>query len=200
MEKQYNSTKRKKHSFYLSLYSLVTFLFCSPNIVAQLTIPSGNSYTSIDNRPIGALYKYSSTLSVYTKNEMNIPTGSKITGVRYFVQEAYTPVNVPVSISLKNSVYSSLTPSSYGSTINGATYAGSTIPASNIIAGKWATMQFSSPFTYTGDNLHTFVDTYIENGLGQGTTDKNFRWHDATAKSQVWQSNLQLYYPGNGTV
>lgn len=200
MEKQYNFSKRKKSSFYLSLCSLATFLFCSPNLVAQLTIPSGNSYTSTDNRPIGALYKYSCTLSVYTKNEMNIPTGSKITGVRYFVQEAYNQVNVPVSISLKNTIDSSLTPSTYTSMKSGVTQAGTAFPASNIMAGKWATMQFSSPFTYTGNDLYVMVDTYIESGPGQGTTDKKFRWHDATAQSQIWQSNLQFYYPGNGTV
>lgn len=184
-----------------ALYAIIALLFCSANSSAQLTIPSGNTFTTTENRPLSAMYGHDRVLSVYQKNEMNIPTGSKITGLRYFVQTAYTPVNVPVFIGIKNSVSSTLTadiynllPSSLTSVYNG------TIVGTSVAAGKWITLPFSAPFIYTGDHLHVLVGTSLGDAPGKGTADKILRWHNATAQTQVWKSNNDPVFIGNGTI
>lgn len=184
-----------------TLYTIIALLFCSANSSAQLTIPSGNTFTTTDNRPLGAFYGYDRVLSVYEKNEMNIPSGSKIIGVRYFVQNAYKPVNIPAFVNLGNSSTSNLTASFYNqlpsSLIN---VYGGTIAASSVTAGKWITIPFSTSFTYTGDSLEVLVGTNLGDGAGQGTTDKVFRWNAATAKTQVWKNSIAPTFIGNGTI
>ncbi|BAP33174.1 polymorphic membrane protein [Chryseobacterium sp. StRB126] len=184
-----------------SLYAIIALLFCSANSSAQLTIPSGNTFTTTENRPLSAMYGHDRVLSVYQKNEMNIPTGSKITGLRYFVQTAYTPVNVPVFIGIKNSGSSTLTAEIYNPLPLSLTFVyNGTIVGTSVAAGKWITLPFSAPFTYTGDHLHVLVGTSLGDAPGKGTTDKILRWHNATAQTQVWKSNTDPIFNGNGII
>lgn len=184
-----------------SLYAIIALLFCSANSSAQLTIPSGNTFTETQNRPLSAVYGYDRVLSIYQKNEMNIPAGSKIIGVRYFVETAYTPVNVPVFIGIKNSVSSTLTADIYNPLPSSLTFVyDGKIVGTTVATGKWITLPFSAPFMYTGNNLHVLVGTNLGDAPGKGTTDKIFRWHNAPAQTQVWKSNLDPIFNGNGTV
>lgn len=200
MKNYYHSLHVKKNYFYKSLY-IVTLLFCKINILAQLTIPSGNAFTTTSNRPLGAFYKYDNTISVYRATEMNITNGSTITGIRYFVQTTGIPVNVPVSIAMSNVTASGFSPAFLGATVVNMTnvYNG-TILASDIAAGKWVTIPLTTPFVYTGNNLQIITSSYIGDSAGQGTTDKTFRWHTATDQSQIWFSNIADTYPAHGTV
>lgn len=200
MKNYYYSLETKKDYFYKSLYFIIILLFCSTNSSAQLTIPATNNYTETNNRPIGAYYRYDRTLSVYKKTEMNIPTGSNIIGIRYFVQTASNPVNVPMWVYLYNTTSNSFTASSFNSATSGFTYVGGTLAASDVVAGKWVTIPFTTPFTYTGNNLEILVGTDIGYGTGANTTDKTFRWHNATDQTQVWNSNLDPSATGTGTV
>lgn len=190
----------KKDYFYRFLYFFIILLFCSTNSSAQLTIPATNNYTVTNNRPIGAYYRYDRTLSVYKKSEMNIPTGSNIIGIRYFVQGAANPINVPGGIYLRNSYSTSFTASNYNSEASGFTYVGGTSNAANAVAGKWIDLPFTTPFAYTGENLEVLVTANIGNAAGANTTDKFFRWHNATSQTQVWNSNLDPSAIGTGTI
>ena len=186
---------------YQSLFMICTLLLYSLPSVAQLTIPSGNAFTSTSNRPMGAFYKYDNTISVYSASEMNITTGSTITGIRYFVQTTATPVNVPVSVYMRNNSSGGFSPAFYGATlVNLTNVFNGTILASDVTAGKWITIPLTTPFVYTGTNLHIMTSSYIGDGNGQGTNDKLFRWHNATSQSQIWFSNIAASYPAQGTV
>lgn len=183
------------------MYFIIILLFCSTNSSAQLTIPATNNYTETNNRPIGAVYGYDRIISSYRQSEMNIPAGSTITGIRYFVQTAYGPVNIPTFIALKNSTSYGFIPSLYNVTSQGYTTAFSgTIAGSSAVTGKWLTIPFTTPFTYTGSNLYVFVGTNLGDATGQGNTDKEFRWHNASSETQVWKSNIEPTFIGNGTV
>ncbi|MBB4806723.1 hypothetical protein HNP38_002019 [Chryseobacterium defluvii] len=201
MKNYYHSSETKKDSFYRSLYFIITLLFCSPNTSAQLTIPTGNTYTTTDNRPFGSYYKYDRTLSVYKNSELNITAGSTITGLRYFVQTTNTPVDIPVSIYMENRTNTGYIANNYNAETGGMTlvYSG-TIAASSFNAGKWISIPLTTPFTYNGQNLNILVATSIGSGTGQTTTDKTFRWHTAAAQTQVWYSTSQPTFPSSGTV
>ena len=202
MKNHYNLLNRNKSSILKSLYAIMAVFLCCQNSSAQLTIPAGNTYTSTSNRPLGAFYGYDRTLSVYTASEMNITSGSMITGVSYFCQIASTTVNLPVFVYLKNGGSGSYSPSSYNPVTLGATlvYAG-TLPAADFQAGKWVTIPFTTPFQYTGTNLQILVGTNYEASNADGPATKAFRWSDTSQnQTQYWNSNIQATFPGNGTV
>ncbi|MGC4042131.1 MAG: Calx-beta domain-containing protein [Flavobacterium sp.] len=202
MENHYNLLSRNRSSVWKSLYAIMAiFLFCQ-NGQAQLTIPAGNAYTSLNNRPLGAYYGYDRTLSVYTASEMNIPSGSMITGVRYFCQVASTTVDLPVFIYMKNVGISSYTSGIYNTGIIGATVVyGGTLPAANFQAGKWVTIPLTTPFEYTGSNLQILVGTNYEVSNADGPATKAFRWSDTSQnQTEYWNSNIAPTFPSNGTV
>lgn len=201
MKNYYHSLETKKDYFYKSLYFIIILLFCSTYSSAQLTIPATNNYTETNNRPLGAVYGYDRIISSYKQGEMNIPAGSMITGIRYFVQTTYGSVNIPAFIALKNSTSYGFTAGLYNQASQGFTTAfNGTIAGSNAEAGKWLTIPFTNPFTYTGANLYVFIGTSLGDATGQGSTDKLFRWHNAPSETQVWKSNIEPTFIGNGTV
>ncbi|MGV3697849.1 T9SS type A sorting domain-containing protein [Flavobacterium sp.] len=202
MENYYHLLTRNNSSISKSLYLFMAIFLCALSTSAQLTIPAGNTYTTTSNRPLGAFYAYDRTLSVYTTSQMNIPSGSMITGVRYFCQTASTTVNLPVFVYLKNGGSSSYSSSSYNPVTLGATlvYA-DTLPASDFQAGKWVTIPFTTPFEYTGANLQILVGTNYEASNSDGPATKAFRWSDTSQnQTQYWNSNIAPTFPSNGTV
>ena len=191
----------KSFRWNLLCYMLALFLGCQ-NLSAQLTIPAGNTYTTTNNRPLGAFYGHDRTLSVYTASEMNIAAGSMITGIRYFCQVASTTVDLPVFIYMKNVTNSSYSSGIYNTGLIGASfvYAG-TLPASDFQAGKWVTIPLTTPFEYTGNNLQILVGTDYEVSNADGPVTKAFRW-SATSQDQTeyWNSNIAPTFPADGTV
>ncbi|UPT71325.1 MAG: T9SS type A sorting domain-containing protein [Flavobacterium sp. JAD_PAG50586_2] len=202
MKHYYNSSKMNQVSVWKSLFIMALLLGCQ-NILAQLTIPAGNTYTSTSNRPLGAFYGYDRTLSVYNSSQMNITSGTMITGIRYYCQIASTTVNLPVFVYLKNVSLSSYSAGFYNATaVLGSTlvYSG-TLPAADFQAGKWVTIPFTTPFEYTGTNLQILVGTNYEESNADGPATKAFRWSDTSQnQTQYWNSNIAATFPSNGTV
>jgi hypothetical protein len=189
-------------SVWKSLFIIMALILGCQNISAQLTIPAGNTYSGTSNRPLGAFYGYDRTLSVYTASEMNITSGSMITGVRYFCQIASTTVDLPVFIYMKNVGVSSYSSGIYNTGLIGATlvYSG-TLPATDFQAGKWVTIQLTAPFEYTGTNLQILVGTNYEVSNADGPATKAFRWTNTSQnQTQYWNSNIAPTFPSNGTV
>ncbi|RZJ66923.1 MAG: T9SS type A sorting domain-containing protein [Flavobacterium sp.] len=181
------------------LFTVMAILL-SHSLSAQLTIPATNAFSSTNNRPIGAQYGYAETASIYLASDMNIPNGSTITGVRYFVETNYTATTVPIGVSLKNVSNSTYTAGIYNSTYVGSTYVyGGNITPDDVAAGKWITLNFTTPFEYTGSNLQVLVSSYSADDY-LGSADKLFRWSTSSNRTQTWNSNIAPTYPGNGTV
>jgi hypothetical protein len=139
---QGNAPGRGRYAQYLTLIFLLVFqtAFC------QVTVPAGNTYTSVDERPLGCSYAHDRVASIYNAAELNIPAGATITGIRYYMQASDgTPKNTPIKLCMSNAGSGS---GGYTSMIYSNVYSASavvysgTLPASSFLVGQWIYIPF----------------------------------------------------------
>lgn len=170
--------------------SLLAILFCQ-SVSAQLTIPAGNTYTFLDNRPMSVNDNHERLVSIYTAAELGIPAGSSITGIRYYLQSVNGPQNTPMRVYLSNAgtgtsyfsmIYSNVEPS-------GSPQYSATMPSTAFVPGTWINIPFTTPVNYTGNNISVLVATDGGNSISESLTAKQFRWSPGpTNSSQYWYS------------
>ncbi|RZK12268.1 MAG: hypothetical protein EOO46_03835, partial [Flavobacterium sp.] len=209
--------KASRHSKF-PLYSTLVLLLCCQALFSQLTIPAGNGYTFLDARPLSVDYTFERTASIYTAAEMGIAPGSTITGIRYYLESTTFTSITPIKVYLSNTsgtsyfsmIYSNVVPSSQPQ------YSG-TLPSSTFVAGRWIYIPFTTPFTYTGNNVQVLVETNAGNGPTESSVSKQFRWspgpNNSTQNWSTWQTtfnnnqygipesgrpNIQLFYTTAG--
>ncbi|NUY80448.1 T9SS type A sorting domain-containing protein [Flavobacterium sp. MAH-1] len=189
MKQNYPISERWQRLRSFLMLSLV--FFACQALSAQVTIPAGNTYGFLDNRPISVNDNHERLASYYTAAELGIAAGSSITGIRYYLQTANGPQNTPLKVYLSNagtgtsffsSIYSNVEPS------GAAQYSG-TMPSAAFVPGGWINIPFATPVTYTGNNIRVVVATDGGNSISESINAKQFRWSlGPTNSSQYWYS------------
>ena len=207
-----------RHSRFCILPTLLLLFFCNA-VFSQVTIPAGNTYTFLDNRPVSVNDNHERLASIYTTSELGMPAGSTITGIRYYLQSASAPQNTPMKVYLSNrGTGTSYTSIIYANALPSgpANYSG-TMLSTAFVSGGWIYIPFSTPFTYTGNNIQVLVETNAGNSISESINAKQFRWSlGPNNASQYWYSwtspfnnnaygvpesgrpNIQLFYTTPG--
>lgn len=195
MKQKYLSVREKSCLLRCSHYLIFAFLLLCQTAFSQLTIPAGNTYGFLDARPLSVDYTYERTASIYTAAEMGIAPGSTITGIRYFLQTASSPSATPIKVYLSNvsgtsyfsMIYANVVPSS-------APLFQGTLPVTAFGAGRWVNITFTTPFTYTGNNIQVLVETNAGSSVSESASAKQFRWslggNNSTQNWSTWQSSF----------
>ncbi|CAM3400032.1 T9SS type A sorting domain-containing protein [Flavobacterium longum] len=210
----------RRERSWLSQFSLfAALLLCCQTLFSQLTIPAGNTYTFLDNRPLSVNDNHERLASIYTAAELGMPAGSTITGIRYYLQSVSAPQNTPMKVYVSNRG----TSTSYFSMIyqnvvpTGSPAYSGTMPSTAFVPGGWINIPFTTPVTYTGNNIQVLVETNGGNAITESMTAKQFRWSPGPSNSsQYWYSwtspfddndygvpeggrpNIQLFYTTPG--
>ncbi|MBD3583515.1 Calx-beta domain-containing protein [Flavobacterium selenitireducens] len=173
------------------LYSILGLLLGWQTAFSQSTIPAGNTYGFLSNRPLSVNDNHERLVSIYTASELGIAPGSTITGIRYYLQSVNGPQNTPMKVYLSNAgtgtsffsmIYANIEPS------GAAQYSG-TMPSSAFVPGSWINIPFTTPVSYTGNNIRVLVATDGGNALSESMTAKQFRWSlGPNNSSQYWYS------------
>src|SRR5690606_2935188 len=131
--------------------------------------------------PIAAYYGYDRAHMIYLASE--IGTTGSINRIGFYVQSASGHADVPVVIKMKTTTSATLSAATYATASTGATtvYTG-TVLASSVVAGTLVTIDLSTPFNYTGDNLEVFVES---NYGGSGTEASGARRYRHSAAGAV---------------
>ncbi|RZJ73602.1 Calx-beta domain-containing protein [Flavobacterium sp.] len=221
MKQNYLSVKEKTWLSRFSLFSILALLLCCQTVFSQLTIPAGNTYNSVDERPLGCSYAHDRVASIYNAAELNMPAGSIVTGIRYYMQASSgTPKNTPVKLCMSNAGTGS---GGYTSSIYSNVYSASavvysgTLPAANFVTGRWIYIPFQTPFTYSGNNIEVVVETNAGTNNTEFSNAKQFRWSSGSNNcSMTWYAfsspfnnnqygvpqsrkpNIQLLYTATG--
>lgn len=144
-----------------------------PQGTLMVTIGNG---TSTQRYPMGSLYGYERSASLYTLAELGTP--GLITGIQYDASTQYGNV-VPYRVLMKTTTATAFVTEPWATTIADAQLcAEGTITFDRI---GWIYIPFSTPFMYSGDNLAVLVET---NYGGTGTASSQyFRYTTSTTGS-----------------
>jgi len=167
--------------FYTFLFTFFAICFTA-NVSAQtITIGSG---TLTQRWPLGHLWGYERTASLYTTAEMSAVAGNNITSLGWYVVGAGTVC--PTKIYLKTTTSAPITTNTWANFISGATlvYDASTTPAP---ANGWYTVPLTTPFPYSGDNLLVLVEMNFT-GTGGGT-NPTLQYSTSTNNQAYWTSD-----------
>ncbi|HRN99403.1 MAG TPA: hypothetical protein PLA69_08860, partial [Flavobacterium sp.] len=168
---------------------MIFLVFCQAAF-SQVTVPAGNTYTSLNNRPLSVNDNHERLASIYGAAELGIPAGSTITAIRYYLQSVSAPQNTPMRVFLSNRngtsyfsmIYQNVEPSA------APNYQG-TFPASAFVPGGWINIPLTTPLLYTGNNIQVLVATDGGNSITESMSAKQFRWTTGpTNSSQYWYS------------
>lgn len=174
--------------------SQVSFTTLSGGGTVDVTIGTG---TSTQGYPINCYYGYERSASIYTATEVG-KVGS-ISKVAWY-PTLTTTYNVPVKIYIKQTTATTLTATTWASSISGATlvYSGT---MAGTTANAWKEFTLSTAFNFTGgtNNLMVLVETNY-GGTGAGSsTGAAVRYTSATSKHMYIRADNSAP-TGNGTV
>ncbi|MHC1703243.1 MAG: M6 family metalloprotease domain-containing protein [Tenuifilaceae bacterium] len=171
-----------------------TTLASSGGTTSDVTIGTG---TSTQGYPINCYYGYERSASIYTAAEVG-----KVGSISKFAwyPTLTTSYNVPIKIYVKHTTASTLTATTWATSISGATlvYSGT---MAGTTANVWKLFSLSTAFNYTGgsNNLMVLVETnYGGTGIGLSTGAK-VRYTTATSKHMYIRADNSAP-TGNGTV
>ena len=161
---------------------------------SDVTVGTG---TSTQGYPINCYYGYERSASIYTAAEVG-KVGS-ITKLGWYTTLS-TSVNVPIKIYVKQTTASTMTATTWASSISGATlvYSGT---MSGTTANAWKEFVLSTAFNYAGgsNNLMVLVETNY-GGTGTGSsTGARVRYTTATSKHMYMRKDNSAPTT-NGTV
>ncbi|MCZ2298772.1 MAG: hypothetical protein LC134_04815, partial [Chitinophagales bacterium] len=141
---------------------LLCFAYLAGSSQTTITIGSG---TSTQRYPLGHLWGYERTASLYTTSEMASVAGNNITSIGWYATS--TGNACPTKIYLATTATAPLTAVTWANMITGATlvFDGTLTPSP---ANAWFSVTLTTPFTYSGDNLLVLVETNY-GGTGGGT-------------------------------
>jgi len=159
-----------------------------------VTIGTG---TSTQGYPINCYYGYERSASIYTAAEVGV-TGS-LTMVEWY-PTLTTSYSVPVNIYIKQTTASTITATTWATSISGATlvYSGT---MAGTTANTWKAFTLSTPFNFTGgtNNLMVLVETNY-GGTGAGSsTGPAVRYTTATSRHMYVKAD-NTAPTGTGTV
>ncbi len=159
-----------------------------------ITIGTG---TSTQGYPINCYYGYERSASIYTAAEVGV-VGS-ISKVEWY-PTLTTSYSVPVKIYIKHTTASTLTATTWATSISGATlvYSGT---MAGTTANTWKAFTLATPFSFTGgsNNIMVLVETnYGSTGIGLSTGAK-VRYTTATSKHMYIRAD-NTAPTGKGTV
>jgi hypothetical protein len=171
-----------------------TTLASGGGTTTDVTIGTG---TSTQGYPINCYYGYERSASIYTATELG-KVGS-ISKLGWY-PTVTTTNNVPVKIYIKHTTATTLTATTWATSISGATlvYSGT---MAGTTANAWKEFTLSTAFNFTGgtNNLMILVETNY-GGTGAGTsTGASVRYTSATSKHMYIRAD-NAAPTGNGTV
>ncbi|MCO5269742.1 MAG: fibronectin type III domain-containing protein [Brumimicrobium sp.] len=146
-----------------------------------LDIGSG---TSTQRFPLGHLWGYERTASLYTAAEMSVVASNIITDIGWDVAGTAGSA-CPTKIYLATGVASPLVSTTWATMISGATlvYDGSTTPAPT---NGWYNVPIN-PYLYSGGNLVVLVETNL--GGSGGGTNPLLRYSSSTGNNLTWTAD-----------
>jgi M6 family metalloprotease-like protein len=160
----------------------------------DVTVGTG---TSVQGYPINCYYGYERSASIYTAAEIGqVGSISKLS----WYPTLTTSYNVPVKIYIKHTTASTLTATTWATSISGATlvYSGT---MAGTTANVWKEFILSTAFNFTGgsNNLVVLVETnYGSTGAGT-STGPGVRYTTATSRHMYVKAD-NTAPTGNGTV
>jgi M6 family metalloprotease-like protein len=171
-----------------------TTLASSGGTTSDVTIGTG---TSTQGYPINCYYGYERSASIYTAAELG-KVGS-ISKLGWY-PTVTTTASVPVKIYIKHTTATTLTATTWATSISGATlvYSGT---MAGTTANAWKEFTLSTAFNFTGgsNNLLVLVETNY-GGAGTGSsTGAAVRYTSATSKHMYIRAD-NTAPTGNGTV
>ncbi len=171
-----------------------TTLTSGGGTTTDVTIGTG---TSTQGYPINCYYGYERSASIYTAAELGkVGSISKLA----WYPTLTTTYNIPIKIYVKHTTATTLTATTWASSISGATlvYSGT---MAGTTANAWKEFALSTAFNFTGgsNNLLVLVETNY-GGTGAGTsTGAKVRYTSATSKHMYIRADNSAP-TGNGTV
>lgn len=198
MKEDYNCSIKSSCFGLKSLQLCLLFLLYGSGVFSQVTIPTANTNTANNRKPLGTFYGFERTAAIYTAAEHGMSAGSTVTSVCFYVDAITTPSDSPVVIYMSTTTATTFTATTYASEIAGATTVFSgTITGTSLVAGSWRCITLTTPFIYTGNNLKIIVETNSGGSGNETSTAKQFRW--SAGASQTWQADTAAP-TGTGTV
>lgn len=178
--------------FKFFMLSALPLLFFTGKIEAQqqiITIPLNNDQDRVSSSPLGTNAAYNKSQTLYTRNEMGSSPGV-ISWVAFYVTSVNNPMSsTPVVISMKNSLATSVSSTSFQTASAGATTVFSGVVASGQLSrDSWVLIPLTSPFSYAGQSLEIFVEADPGTSGLEDWNAKQFRHSDYTLQtvSQTW--------------
>ena len=178
----------------LAAFVLLSFVFFAGAAWAQTIITIGTG-TLTQRYPLGNLWGYERSASIYTAAEVTIP--GVITKVSWYATATST-IPRPIKIYLKETTASTHTADTWANMITGATlvYDNSSV---TITGDAWNEFNLTTGFTYShgSNNLLVLVEANYGGAGGGSGTYGNPRYSTATNQHQYWYAD-NTPPPGNG--
>ena len=154
----------------------------------EITIGEGSSTSS--DLPLNMYYNYSLTEQLYTAQEIGVGA-CYINSVAFKLVSGTASKTYALDVYMLNTDKASITNQDYVNvTADNLVFSGNV----NFTTGDWTTIQFTTPFTYTGGNVLLVVDN--NTGSYDGSS-RNFAVFSATQQAIYQRSDQTNFDPTN---
>ena len=154
----------------------------------EITIGEGSS-TSTD-LPLNMYYNYSLTEQLYTAQEIGVGA-CYINSVAFKLVEGTASKTYALDVYMMNTDKTTITNEDYVNVTSGDLVFSGNV---NFTTGDWTTIQFTTPFTYTGGNVLLVVDNNTGDYDGYS---RNFAVFSATQQAIYQRSDQTNFDPTN---